>query len=244
MEIDCPVEAQYKEVNLANHLLAIKLANLGPADPRQPNTLYWGDKMSLWMVEEGVARTQLCMNCGYYDKSPEMLAYIAQGEGGTLKPSELPVEPRWADIQGMPAAICTRWNITCSAMRTCDNWESCESEEGHESETEVEDMPQVVDMMATQIEMEKALLEKAAKLKTGDSVSWNSSGGTARGKITKIITSGSEQVPDSSFTITGTEEDPGALIRLYRPDADNKYKPTDTIVGHKVKTLTKIPSLT
>ena len=86
-------------------------------------------------------------------------------------------------------------------------------------------------------------LTKATKLKTGDSVSWGSSGGTARGKITKIITSGSENVPGSSFNITGTEEDPGALIRVYK-EQDGKYKPTDTIVGHKVKSLTKIPSLT
>jgi len=86
-------------------------------------------------------------------------------------------------------------------------------------------------------------LTKASKLKTGDSVSWNSSGGTARGKITKIITSGSENVPGSSFKITGTEDDPGALIRVYQ-EQDGKYKPTDTIVGHKVKSLTKIPSLT
>ena len=86
------------------------------------------------------------------------------------------------------------------------------------------------------------IIEKSMDLKRGDSVSWNSSGGTARGKITKIITSGSEQVPNSSFKITGTKEDPGALIRVYAKDGDG-YKPTDTIVGHKLKTLTKIPSL-
>jgi hypothetical protein len=83
---------------------------------------------------------------------------------------------------------------------------------------------------------------KAGSLKRGDSVSWNSSGGTARGKITKIITSGEEQVPGSSFKITGTKEDPGALIRVYQKDG-NGYKPSDTIVGHKVKTLTKIEPL-
>jgi hypothetical protein len=87
------------------------------------------------------------------------------------------------------------------------------------------------------------IAEKAAQLKRGDSVSWNSSGGRARGKITKVITSGSEPVPGSSFTITGTEDDPGALIRLYRPDDAGKYKPTDTIVGHKLSTLTKIDAL-
>lgn len=84
---------------------------------------------------------------------------------------------------------------------------------------------------------------KALNIKRGDSVSWNSSGGTARGKVTKIITDGEEQIPGSSFKITGTTEDPGALIRVYRPGGDGEYEPTDTIVGHKVKTLRKIDPL-
>jgi hypothetical protein len=87
-----------------------------------------------------------------------------------------------------------------------------------------------------------AIITKAKNVKRGDSVSWNSSGGTARGKVTKVITSGEEQVPGSSFKITGTPDDPGALIRVYR-EQDGEYKPTDTIVGHKTKTLTKIPAL-
>ena len=146
MEQDCPVEAQYKEVNLSNHLLAIKLANLGPADPRQPNTLYWGDKMTLWGVEEGKARSRLCMNCVHYNNRPQMLACIAAGEGGTLKASELPVEPKWSDIPGMPSAICDLWNITCSAMRTCDNWDPAR---GFEDFGDPEEPPTVfVDMIA------------------------------------------------------------------------------------------------
>ena len=88
--------------------------------------------------------------------------------------------------------------------------------------------------------LEKA---KAGSIKRGDSVSWSSSGGTARGKVTRIITSGEAQIPGSSFKITGTKEDPGALIRVYRPDSNGKYKPTETIVGHKVSTLTKIGAL-
>ena len=87
-------------------------------------------------------------------------------------------------------------------------------------------------------------LEKAkpGTVKRGDSVKWNSSGGTAKGKITKIITNGEEDIPGSSFKITGTPEDPGALIRVYRQSGD-KYEPTDVIVGHKVSTLTKIEDL-
>lgn len=84
---------------------------------------------------------------------------------------------------------------------------------------------------------------KPGTIKRGDSVSWNSSGGTARGKVTKVITSGEESIPGSTFKITGTAEDPGALIRVYRPDSEGDYKPTDTIVGHKVSTLTKIGDL-
>jgi hypothetical protein len=86
------------------------------------------------------------------------------------------------------------------------------------------------------------IITKAKNLKRGDSVSWNSSGGTARGKITKIVSSGTESIPNSSFTITGTTEDPGALIRVYQQQGDG-YKPTDTIVGHKVSSLTKISTL-
>lgn len=127
----CPVPTMYPEINIANHLAAIQYANLGPADPREPSTTYWLAKQELWNVPEGVARTRLCMNCEYYDNSQESLVCI--NTGPQLNPSELPVTPRWADIDGMPSAVCTRWNITCSAMRTCDDWDS-----GTEEETEDE----------------------------------------------------------------------------------------------------------
>ena len=95
------------------------------------------------------------------------------------------------------------------------------------------------------LEFEPATNEKAMKpetqraapdeLKVGDFVSWNSSGGRARGLIEQIERDGSIDVPDSSFTINGTEDDPAALICLYR-DGEK----TDTRVGHRFSTLTKI----
>lgn len=66
----------------------------------------------------------------------------------------------------------------------------------------------------------------------GDMVSWNSSGGTATGKIVRIIRNGKYNVPNSDFTVTGTPDDPAAVIRIYRDG-----KPTDTLVGHKLGTL-------
>lgn len=79
-------------------------------------------------------------------------------------------------------------------------------------------------------------------LEIGDFVSWDSSGGRARGQIEEIERDGTINIPDSDFTITGTEDDPAALIRLYQR-TDEGYEETDRRVGHKFSTLTKIDDL-
>lgn len=71
-----------------------------------------------------------------------------------------------------------------------------------------------------------------AKAAVGDMVTWNSSGGMATGKITKIVRSGSVDIPDSSVTLNATEEEPVALIKIYRDG-----EPTDQVVGHKLGTV-------
>jgi hypothetical protein len=80
-------------------------------------------------------------------------------------------------------------------------------------------------------------LNKAEKFSVGDFVQWNSSGGTARGKVTRVVTRGKIAVPNSSVTITATEDDPAVVITVYRQDAEGRWRPTDTKVGHKMKTL-------
>jgi uncharacterized protein len=79
-------------------------------------------------------------------------------------------------------------------------------------------------------------------LSVGNFVSWNSSGGRARGKIERIVRDGQINVPNSDFTITGTEDDPAALIVVYRELSDG-WRETDTRVGHKFSTLTLIEDL-
>ena len=87
------------------------------------------------------------------------------------------------------------------------------------------------------VEIMKKDEERAAPdaLTVGDFVSWDSSGGTARGRIERIQRDGNINVPGSDFTVEGTAEDPAALIRIYRDD-----EATDTLVGHKFSTLRKI----
>jgi hypothetical protein len=75
-----------------------------------------------------------------------------------------------------------------------------------------------------------------ASYSVGDFVQWNSSGGTARGKITRVVNNGKINVPNSSVSVTGTPEDPAVVITVYRKEG-NSWKPTDTKVGHKMNTL-------
>jgi hypothetical protein len=84
---------------------------------------------------------------------------------------------------------------------------------------------------------------KAEGLRVGSFVSWGSSGGTARGRIERIVDDGEINVPDSSYTIQGTKDNPAALIRIYRETTDG-WQETDRLVGHRVGTLNRIEPLT
>lgn len=81
-----------------------------------------------------------------------------------------------------------------------------------------------------------------AAAKRGDFVSWNSSGGTARGKVIRVENSGEIDVPNSEFSVTGTSDDPALLIQIWRERADG-WAPTDTYVGHKSSTVRAIADL-
>lgn len=76
-------------------------------------------------------------------------------------------------------------------------------------------------------------VSKAKGVSVGDRVSWNSSGGTARGIVRQIVREGN--VPDISVKVTGSEEEPAARIEI----VDDDGKPTGEMVGHKLPTLNK-----
>jgi HK97 family phage portal protein len=76
----------------------------------------------------------------------------------------------------------------------------------------------------------------------GDFVSWDSSGGRARGRVDHVMDYGTLDIPGTDFTIDATEEDPAALITVYE-EVSGGWRATETQVGHKVTTLTKIDPL-
>jgi len=87
--------------------------------------------------------------------------------------------------------------------------------------------------------------ESRAELGTvveGDFVSWGSAGGRARGRIDHIMDYGTLDVPGTDFKIEASEEDPAALITVYE-EVTGGWRATETQVGHKMSTLTKIDPL-
>ena len=92
-------------------------------------------------------------------------------------------------------------------------------------------------------EEEESKLSRAAagELFVGDFVRWNTSSGFAYGRIVQVETSG-ELVADSGFTITGTEENPAALVRIYDYNEDESTyteRVPELNVVHSFSTLTK-----
>jgi len=105
-------------------------------------------------------------------------------------------------------------------------------EAGIEVDVWVDDSPQFV----------REARAKRGTVKRGDFVSWGSAGGRARGKIDRIEAGGTVNVPGTDFEVEGTEEDPAALITVFEK-VRGGWRRTDTKVGHKVSTLTKIKPL-
>ena len=98
------------------------------------------------------------------------------------------------------------------------------------------------DSIYPMLEVEDDELEMSKREEVGDFVRWNSSGGIARGRIEEIKTEGSINVPNSDFSITAEEGDPAVLIRVYK-EVEDGWVATDTLVGHKMSTLTYIDPL-
>lgn len=119
----CPIALTDNSVNVANHLKTIAEFGLGPADPTKSNPEFWQDKAKKWQTTEGDARCRLCMNCEHYLNTTEIYDCITNNESLNAKASDLPLTPKWVDIESRPVAFCTLYEITCSPVRTCDSQE-------------------------------------------------------------------------------------------------------------------------
>lgn len=98
------------------------------------------------------------------------------------------------------------------------------------------------DSMEPYEDVEDDELEMDSRAAVGDYVSWDSSGGTARGRIEHIMREGVLGVPDSNFSVKAEEGDPAVLIRVYE-EYKGGWRETETLVGHKMSELRFIDPL-
>jgi hypothetical protein len=167
---------------------------------------------------EGV--TTLCGNCGVFDQTKKMLGCITVG---------LPMENAMGEDD---RGYCGSFQFACSASHTCKAWVEggpIVDEEEEESEGKIK----------VEIEIE---IEKAADVKVGDFVRWDSNASVAQGKVERVVRDGKINVPNSSFEVKGEQDNPALLIRIYKKFADG-WKKTDTLVGHKASTVRSIQPL-
>ena len=108
--------------------------------------------------------------------------------------------------------------------------------EGHEY------VMRAVEMMAMLTGAEGEIEEEDSRENVGDFVEWDSSGGTAKGRIEHIMEEGVLGIPGTDFSITAEEGDPAVLVRVYEEFRDG-YRPTEILVGHKMSELRYIEAL-
>jgi len=132
------------------------------------------------------------------------------------------------------------------AERTLEEMEENKNERHIKSVVETDDEIVITfgkGEMGEDIEMESKTEERAEpnELAVGDFVRWSSSGGNAYGRIIQVEKNG-EVEADSGFVVQGTEDDPAALIRIYRYDSESdayvERKPILN-VAHRFSTLEK-----
>lgn len=72
-----------------------------------------------------------------------------------------------------------------------------------------------------------------AILRVGSLVTWSHRGGSATGKIVKVVRTGKLKIPNSSLALLASAEEPAALIQLIK-----NGELTKIMVGHKLSVLT------
>lgn len=116
------------------------------------------------------------------------------------------------------------------------------TKESDEGNTEVEGSTETSDKSNTVGANLEAEVQKAKSVKSGDFVSWNSSGGRAYGKVKRVVQSGSIKI-NENVSIKAEADNPAVLIEVYRKNSSGGWEGSGTMVGHKAGTLSKISAL-
>ena len=79
------------------------------------------------------------------------------------------------------------------------------------------------------------------KVKQGDYVRWQSSGGAARGRVETIEKNGTISAKPQGPSMEGTEDNPAYGVRVYLETSDGSFERSDIVTVHREGSLTVIP---
>ena len=196
--------------------------------------LEWRREYGRGGTEVGVARARNIVNGDNLsdDTVKRMYSFFSRHSNNKAKHYDA------KETDGGPTAWRIAWDLW--GGNAGFTWSKNIAEKLDEKERSMQDVVKS-DTMPQNIEDETMTDEVRAEpdeLNVGDFVSWNSSGGEAYGKIDRIERDGEINVPDAEVTVSGDEDDPAALIEVYREGEDG-YEPSGVMVAHKFSTLTK-----
>jgi len=153
-----------------------------------------------------------------------------------------------------------KWQLTASLGEEVTQPQPDPMDAQGVDEDDAEEMPMMVDGMMgaysadPEVETAEVVLESEevvsesdedraamARIGEGSFVSWDSSGGRARGKVVKVVTKGAASSSEG-YTLEATKDSPVFQVQIYAAKG-NGYIPTDTTVVHRADTLTIITPL-
>jgi hypothetical protein len=114
--MSCPIATHNVKENLKNRDWAFKNVGYGPANPNEPNKVFWADRAKEWNTTPDQAKTMRCGNCSAFIQTSEMMECIRKGIDAEKDSYAEDV----VDSAGL--GYCELFDFKCAASRTCSAW--------------------------------------------------------------------------------------------------------------------------
>lgn len=112
----CPIATRDIKKNLKNRDWAFKEVGYGPANPKEPNKVFWAARAEEWNTTTDQAKTMRCGNCAAFIQTPSMMECITNG----IDAEEESYAEDVVDSAGL--GYCELFDFKCAASRTCSAW--------------------------------------------------------------------------------------------------------------------------
>jgi len=114
--MNCPKATHDIKENLKNRDWAFQNVGYGPANPEEPNKVFWADKAKEWNTTVEQAKTMRCGNCSAFIQTSEMMECIRKGIDAEKDSYAEDV------IDSAGLGYCELFDFKCAASRNCNAW--------------------------------------------------------------------------------------------------------------------------